>query len=89
MGLLAPGHYARSLVGLTLGYVLDIADHFLVRTLSEPIRRELGLSNSGIAFLTGVSLALFYVTVGIPIAVLMRVAGKVPHDSTRRHHQLL
>jgi MFS family permease len=55
---------------LTLVYGLNIADRFSVSTLIEPIRLELHLSDSGIAFLTGSALAIFYVTVGIPIAVL-------------------
>ncbi|HUN76952.1 MAG TPA: MFS transporter [Steroidobacteraceae bacterium] len=55
---------------LTLVYGLNIADRFSVSTLIEPIRLELHLSDSGIAFLTGVALALVYVTIGIPIAVL-------------------
>src|SRR5689334_4090933 len=55
---------------LTVAYSLNIADRFSISTLIEPIRQELHLSDSGIAFLTGVALALFYVTVGIPIAEL-------------------
>ena len=55
---------------LTVGYSLNIADRFSISTLIEPIREELHLSDSGIAFLTGVALAVFYVTVGIPIADL-------------------
>lgn len=53
---------------LTVVYALNIADRFSISTLIEPIRQELRLTDGGIAFLTGVSLALFYVTVGIPIA---------------------
>jgi len=55
---------------LTIAYALNIADRFSISTLIEPIRLELQLSDSGVAFLTGVALALFYVTVGIPIAAL-------------------
>ena len=55
---------------LTIVYALNIADRFSISTLIEPIRLELHLTDSGIAFLTGVALALFYVTVGIPIAAL-------------------
>jgi predicted MFS family arabinose efflux permease len=55
---------------LTLAYALNIADRFCISTLIEPIKAELHLSDSAIAFLTGVALALFYVTIGIPIAVL-------------------
>jgi predicted MFS family arabinose efflux permease len=55
---------------LTIVYALNIADRFSISTLIEPIRRELHLSDARVAFLTGVSLALFYVTVGIPVAAL-------------------
>jgi predicted MFS family arabinose efflux permease len=55
---------------MTLVYALNIADRFSISTLIEPIRKELGLSDQGIAFLTGGALAFFYVTVGIPIAAL-------------------
>lgn len=55
---------------LTAVYAMNIADRFSIATLLEPIRRELRLSDSGIAFLTGWALAMFYVTVGIPIAAL-------------------
>jgi predicted MFS family arabinose efflux permease len=55
---------------LTVVYALNIADRYSISTLIEPIRLELHLSDSGIAFLTGGALGLFYVTVGIPIATL-------------------
>jgi predicted MFS family arabinose efflux permease len=55
---------------LTLVYALNIADRFSISTLIEPIRKELALSDKGIAFLTGSALAFFYVTVGIPVAAL-------------------
>lgn len=55
---------------LTLAYALNIADRFSISTLIEPIKHELQLSDSAVGYLTGVALALFYVTVGIPIAVL-------------------
>ncbi len=61
---------------MTLVYALNIADRFSISTLIEPIRLELRLSDSGIAFLTGVALALFYVTIGIPIALLADKANR-------------
>ena len=61
---------------LTVVYALNIADRFSISTLIEPIRLELQLSDSGIAFLTGVALALFYVTVGLPIAALADRANR-------------
>ncbi|HYB66487.1 MAG TPA: MFS transporter [Steroidobacteraceae bacterium] len=61
---------------LTAAYAMNIADRFSIATLLEPIRRELQLSDSGIAFLTGFALAMFYVTVGIPIAALADRANR-------------
>src|SRR6266403_555112 len=61
---------------LTIVYALNIADRFSISTLIEPIRQELHLSDSGVAFLTGVALALFYVTIGIPIAPLADRANR-------------
>jgi predicted MFS family arabinose efflux permease len=58
------------LLMMVLVYTLSIADRYVVSTVLEPIRLELHLSDSGIAFLTGVSLALFYVAFGFPISWL-------------------
>jgi len=51
-------------------YAVNIADRYVVSTVLEPIRMELHLTDAGVAFLTGVPLALFYVTFGIPISWL-------------------
>ncbi|MFM5886088.1 MAG: spinster family MFS transporter [Novosphingobium sp.] len=56
------------LVIMMLAYTINIADRYVMSTVLEPIRLELKLSDSGVAFLTGVSLALFYVTMGIPLS---------------------
>jgi predicted MFS family arabinose efflux permease len=61
---------------LTVVYALNIADRFSISTLIEPIRQELHLSDRGIAFLTGWALAMFYVTVGIPVAALADHANR-------------
>jgi len=55
---------------LTVVYALNIADRFCMSTLIEPIRAELHLSDSRVAWLTGGALGVFYVTVGIWVAVL-------------------
>jgi len=52
-------------------YTFSIADRYLISTLLEPIRLELKLGDAGIGFLTGVSLALFYVTLGFPLSWLI------------------
>jgi MFS family permease len=61
---------------LTVVYALNIADRFSITTLIEPIRLELHLSDSGVAFITGTALAFFYVTVGIPVAALADHANR-------------
>jgi MFS family permease len=64
------------LVVLTAVYAFNIADRFSISTLIEPIRRELQLSDSGIAFLSGVVLAPFYVSLGIPLAAFADRANR-------------
>ncbi len=59
-------------VVLLLGgvYALNIADRYVMSVLIEPIKADLHLSDAGVGFLTGVALAFFYVTAGIPMATL-------------------
>lgn len=52
-------------------YTLSISDRYSISTVLEPIRRELHLSDANIAFLTGVSLAIFYVIFGFPLSWLI------------------
>src|ERR1700685_3148094 len=49
-------------------YAINIADRYVVSTVLEPIRLELKLNDAGVAFLTGATLAAFYVTFGILIS---------------------
>ncbi|HSY07673.1 MAG TPA: MFS transporter [Steroidobacteraceae bacterium] len=58
------------LLAMCMVYTLSIADRYVISTVLEPIRLELHLTDSGVAFLTGVSLALFYVSFGIPLSLL-------------------
>lgn len=55
---------------LTAIYALNIADRFVISTLIEPIKADLRLSDAAVGFLTGVALAIFYVTTGLPLAQL-------------------
>jgi MFS family permease len=55
---------------MCLIYSINIADRYVVSTVLEPIRIELDLNDAGVAFLTGIPLALFYVAFGIPISWL-------------------
>jgi MFS family permease len=56
------------LLVVCLVYALNSADRYVVTTVLEPIRLELNLSDAGVGFLTGIPLALFYVSFGIPIS---------------------
>ncbi len=58
------------LILMCLIYAINIADRYVVSTVLEPIRLELKLTDAGVAFLTGIPLALFYVAFGIPISWL-------------------
>src|ERR1700722_16669304 len=60
-----------ALLSMCLVYTVSIADRYVISTVLEPIRLELHLSDSGVAFLTGVSLSLFYVSFGIPLSLLV------------------
>jgi MFS family permease len=56
------------LIIMMLAYTINIADRYVMSTVLEPIRLDLKLTDGGVNFLTGVSLALFYVTMGIPLS---------------------
>ncbi|MFT4026548.1 MAG: MFS transporter [Novosphingobium sp.] len=65
----------RSGLNLTLGvllivYVFNFLDRQIVTILAEPIARDLGLNDTEIGVLTGLSFALLYSTLGLPIARL-------------------
>jgi predicted MFS family arabinose efflux permease len=58
--------YALAL--LTVVYVFNFIDRQILSVLIEPIQRELGVSDTAMGFLTGVTFAVFYTSAGIPIA---------------------
>ena len=57
------------LIVMMLVYSISIADRYVLSTLIGPISKELNLSDTGAASL-GIPLALFYVTMGIPLSWL-------------------
>lgn len=61
---------------MLLVYALNIADRYVVSTVLESIRKDLHLTDTGVAFLTGTALALFYVTVSLPVAALADRASR-------------
>lgn len=50
--------------------MLNFLDRQIISILAEPIKQDLGLSDTQIGFMTGLSFALFYTTLAIPVAAL-------------------
>lgn len=57
-------------VALALVYMLNFLDRQILSILAEPIKRDLGLSDTELGMLTGLAFALFYTVFGIPVAVV-------------------
>ena len=74
----APAHetphspaYANYVLGvLVLLYVINYVDRQILSVLIEPIKQDLGVSDTAMGLLSGIAFALFYTTAGIPIARL-------------------
>jgi predicted MFS family arabinose efflux permease len=65
---ITPG-YARYVLGiLFVVFVFNFVDRQILSILLEPIKAELGVSDTAMGFLTGIAFALFYTVAGIPIA---------------------
>ncbi len=67
------------LMMLTLVYVFNFVDRQLIVILQESIKKELHLSDTQLGLLSGFTFAIFYVTLGIPIA---RFADKTNRKNT-------
>ncbi len=55
---------------LFIAYVFNFLDRQIVSILQEPIKQDLHLSDTQLGLLTGFAFALFYATLGLPIARL-------------------
>jgi MFS family permease len=53
---------------LTVVFTWTLVDRGLLMLMLEPIKQELRLSDTQLGFLTGISFALFYATMGVPIS---------------------
>ena len=63
--------YAWYLVGvLCVAYTLSFVDRMILALLVEPIKRDLGISDTQVGLLHGFAFAIFYTTLGVPIARL-------------------
>lgn len=67
----APSRYPNYVLGvLFLLTMLNFLDRQIITILAEPVKRDLGLSDTQIGLMTGLSFALFYTTLAIPVAAL-------------------
>ena len=64
-----PGrYYMLGLLWLT--YTFSVLDRYVMGILVEPIKRDLGVSDAMMGFLSGTVFGLFYATLAIPVAML-------------------
>ena len=56
------------LIILMLVYASNFLDRQILGILLQPIKTDLGLSDTQLGLLSGIGFALFYVTMGIPLA---------------------
>lgn len=54
---------------LTLVYMMNNVDRQILIILLEPIKADLGLNDTQLGLLTGIAFAIFYSTLGIPVAI--------------------
>lgn len=64
----ARGWYAVWLLGLL--YIVAFVDRMILGLLVEPIKADLGLSDTQISLLIGLAFALFYAVVGVPLGAI-------------------
>ena len=67
---LSEGYRRYALWLLFVVYVFNFIDRQIVTILAEPIKQELGIADWQLGLMTGTAFALFYCTLGIPIARL-------------------
>lgn len=65
-----PGYRAWVLTALVIVYTFNFIDRQILSILLQPIKADLALSDTAMGFLTGFAFAIFYATLGIPIAML-------------------
>lgn len=66
----SPRYRYYALAVLFLGYVVNFIDRSILSILLEPIKLELELNDTQLGLLGGLAFAVFYTTLGIPIAAL-------------------
>lgn len=72
----AQRHRTYALVVLVIVYVFNFIDRQILNILQEPIKADLGLSDTQLGMLTGLSFALVYCIAGIPVARLADLTSR-------------
>ena len=78
------------LVVMMLVYTLSIADRYVVSTVLDDIKRDLSLTDQGVAMLSSWPLALFYVVLGFPVSYILdrhnrtKIVAVTPVRSVKR-----
>lgn len=62
---------------LTMAYMLNFIDRTIIGSLAEPIKNELLLSDAQVGLMSGLAFAIFYTTLGIPIARMAETGNRV------------
>jgi MFS family permease len=75
--LQSPRYRTYVLTMLVIVYVFNFLDRQIVTILAEPIKVDLGLSDTQIGLMSGLAFAIFYTVLGIPIARLADRANRV------------
>ena len=73
----SPAYRNYALAVLFLGYVVNFVDRSILGIMLEPIKLDLDLSDSQLGLLGGLAFALFYTTLGVPIAALADRTSRV------------
>jgi MFS family permease len=66
-----------ALVLLVVVYVFNFIDRSILGILVQPIKDELGVSDTAMGFLGGIAFAIFYTFLGIPIARLADTGSRI------------
>lgn len=73
----SPRYRNYALGVLFLGYVVNFVDRSILSILLEPIKHDLLLNDTQLGLLGGLAFAVFYTTLGIPIAALADRSNRV------------
>lgn len=65
----SPGRAWWAVVVLFLAYTISFVDRTILSLLVEPLRRDLHISDTQVSLLQGLAFAIFYTTMGLPIAI--------------------